>query len=70
MRQSEPKMICAVNPLCISQELVGDCSFVSSLCLAASYEQHFGKQLITKIIYPQNSRGQPVYVLCRFHSHP
>jgi calpain-7 len=50
-----------VDPLSVSQELVSDCSFVCSLCIAAEYEKKFKKQLITKIIFPQNSRGIPVY---------
>ena len=36
------------------QELVTDCSFVSSLCIAAAYERKFKRQLITNIIFPQN----------------
>lgn len=58
---SAPKMIQLVSPYSITQELVGDCSFVSSLIIAAAYERRHHKQLITSIIYPQNSRGEPIY---------
>jgi hypothetical protein len=44
-----------------SQELVSDCSFVASLCICAAFERRFGRQLITRIIYPQDKRGNPVY---------
>lgn len=54
-------MIKKVDPLNVVQDLVSDCSFVCSLCIAAEYEKRFKKQLITKIIYPQNSSGIPQY---------
>lgn len=59
-----PTMIKLISPYTIRQELVTDCSFVSSLCIAASYERRSGKQLITSIIYPQNRMGVPVYNPC------
>ena len=49
-----------VNPNYIKQNLVSDCSFVCSLCIAASFELCFGKRLVSSIIFPQNA-GQPVY---------
>ena len=61
---TDPKpivMIRKVDPLSVTQDLVSDCSFVCSLCIAAEYEKKFKKQLITKIIYPQNSSGFPQY---------
>ena len=40
---------------------MGDCSFVSSLCMAAAYERKFHRKLLTNIIYPQNRSGEPIY---------
>ena len=54
-------MIRAVSANRITQDLVTDCSFVASLCITAAYEQRFRKQLITKIIYPQDRQGVPLY---------
>lgn len=46
-------MINNVNPYSIKQDLITDCSFVASLCIASAFERRFHKQLITGIIYPQ-----------------
>jgi hypothetical protein len=54
-------MVRKVDPLAVSQDLVSDCSFVCSLCIAAAYELNFKRQLITKIIFPQNASGMPIY---------
>lgn len=54
-------MIETMSPLKITQDLVSDCSFVCSLCITAAFEQKFKRQLISRIIYPQNARGQPIY---------
>ncbi|KAF1798666.1 hypothetical protein V8B55DRAFT_1523513 [Mucor lusitanicus] len=56
-----PKLICLISSTSIIQDIVTDCSFVASLCVAAAYEQKFKKQLITSCIYPQNKQGQPCY---------
>ena len=56
-----PTLIRRVSPLSIHQDVVPDCSFVCSLCIASAYEARHQKQLITSIIYPQNERRVPVY---------
>lgn len=57
----QPVMVRQIGPLLIQQDLVPDCSFVCSLCIAAAYEARHRKKLITSIIYPQNSSGVPIY---------
>jgi len=59
--RGEPTMIYLISSLSITQTIITDCSFVSSLVIAAAYERRHGKQLITNIIWPQDSRGQPIY---------
>ena len=59
--RGEPTMIYLVSSLSITQTIITDCSFVSSLVIAAAYERRHGKQLITKIIYPQDRAGKPIY---------
>jgi calpain-7 len=59
--EGKPVMVESVDALSIKQHLVSDCSFVCSLCIAASFESKFKKRLITSIIYPQNSKNIPVY---------
>ncbi|KAJ1978562.1 cysteine protease [Dimargaris verticillata] len=58
---SHPQMVCQVSCTSIIQDVVTDCSFVASLCVAAAYENRFNKRLITSCIYPQNQQGQPIY---------
>ncbi|KAF0685589.1 Aste57867_22557 [Aphanomyces stellatus] len=55
-----PQMVAQISPYVIVQDVVTDCSFVASLCITAAYELRFQKQLITKIIYPQDARGMPI----------
>ncbi|ETO34107.1 hypothetical protein RFI_02987 [Reticulomyxa filosa] len=55
-----PKIVESVTPYTITQTLITDCSFVSSLTVTALYERTFRKKLITSIIYPQNAHGQPI----------
>ena len=43
----------------ITQTLVGDCSFVSSLAVCAAWERRFGRTLISRNIFPQRN-GVPV----------
>ncbi|XP_022665044.1 calpain-7-like isoform X1 [Varroa destructor] len=62
---SEPTLIeSTVDPFSIKQTCVTDCSFVSSITVCALYEKKFKKRLITGVIYPKNSRGEPVFNPC------
>lgn len=45
----------------IEQDIVGDCSFIASLIICAAYERRHRKQLVSKILFPQDAQGQPVY---------
>jgi len=56
-----PQVIVHICPENITQEFVADCSFVSSLCIAAHYEKRFKRQLLSKIIYPQSQDGHPIF---------
>lgn len=56
-----PVAVQTLSPYNIRQQCVTDCSFIASLCICASFERRFRKQLITSILYPQNSQGLPVY---------
>lgn len=57
----KPKIVNIVTPYSITQTLITDCSFVSSITVTALYEKIFGRKLITSIIYPQDSSHSPVY---------
>lgn len=54
-------IIRTITPLAVTQDLVADCSFVCSLCIASAFEARHNKRLITSLIYPQNNRGIPIY---------
>lgn len=58
---SNPVMVKAITPYTIQQKYVTDCSFIASLCICATYERRFRKQLITSILHPQDSSGQLLY---------
>eukprot|EP00521_Asterionellopsis_glacialis_P007952 CAMPEP_0195287320 /NCGR_PEP_ID=MMETSP0707-20130614/4430_1 /TAXON_ID=33640 /ORGANISM="Asterionellopsis glacialis, Strain CCMP134" /LENGTH=938 /DNA_ID=CAMNT_0040347067 /DNA_START=96 /DNA_END=2912 /DNA_ORIENTATION=+ len=60
LQQSKPIMVKAITPYSIRQQFVQDCSFIASLCICSAFERRFQKRLVTSIIYPQNSNGQPV----------
>lgn len=57
-----PVMIASISPQVVKQDIVTDCSFVASLCIAAAYEQRFRKPLISNIVFPVDAATQqPVY---------
>ena len=56
----EPKMVYVVSSASVKQTIVSDCSFVASLGVCAEFEKRFKKRLITRCIYPQNKKGQPI----------
>ncbi|XP_067938129.1 calpain-7-like isoform X2 [Watersipora subatra] len=61
---TNPQMIMAVSSFSVKQTIVSDCSFVASLAISAQYERKFGTRLLTRIIHPQNKRGDPIYNPC------
>uniref|UniRef100_A0A7S1PH61 Calpain catalytic domain-containing protein n=1 Tax=Percolomonas cosmopolitus TaxID=63605 RepID=A0A7S1PH61_9EUKA len=57
----KPRMFSVISSLTIRQNIVSDCSFVASLCVAANYETRFNRRLVSNIIYPQDKDGESVY---------
>jgi len=55
------KMMNAISPYTIKQHCVSDCSFIAGLCISAAYERRRGRQLVSSLIYPQDSNGTPIY---------
>lgn len=58
-----PEIIIGTHPdyHSIKQTVVSDCSFVSSLTVAALHEKKFNRRILTSIIYPRNSKDEPIY---------
>lgn len=59
----DPKLIVGAHAdfYSIRQTVVSDCSFVASLAVAALYEKKFNKKILTSVIFPRNSKNEPVY---------
>lgn len=58
-----PDVATQINGYEITQKQVGDCSVLSSLAVAAHLEFKSGykKKLISWLIYPQDTLGNPMY---------
>eukprot|EP00899_Mesostigma_viride_P008850 jgi/Mesvir1/17967/Mv22635-RA.3 len=56
-----PCLIQHVSAFAVTQTLVSDCSFVSSLAVTAAYERRFHKRLITSRLFPQDAAGVPLF---------
>lgn len=56
----ECKMVFLMGSRAITQTVVSDCSFVSSLAISADYERRFKNPIITNNLFPQNSKGEPI----------
>lgn len=60
-QQKTIKMIHTISPYTIKQYCVSDCSFIAGLCISAAYERRLKRQLVSSLIYPQDSNGMPIY---------
>ena len=60
---ANPNILEIIDCFSVKQTVVSDCSFVSSIIISAQYEKRFGKKIITKLIYPQNRKGNNVGLL-------
>jgi hypothetical protein len=61
-------VIVEINAFSVTQRLVPNCSFVSSLCCGAAYERRFKRPLLTARLFPQDSKGQvgrSAFCFCR-----
>ncbi|KAJ2865561.1 cysteine protease [Coemansia aciculifera] len=58
---ASPRIFGTVGCAHIVQETVTDCSFVAALCVSVEYERRFGRQLVTRHIYPRGQFGMPVF---------
>eukprot|EP00048_Salpingoeca_helianthica_P009240 m.132646 g.132646 ORF g.132646 m.132646 type:complete len:1072 (-) comp14815_c0_seq1:35-3250(-) len=56
-----PKIVDHVSSACVCQTVVSDCSLISSLAICADYEKRFARRIVTNCIFPQDSRGNPVF---------
>lgn len=59
-----PVIVKEITPYTIQQKYVTDCSFIASLCICATFERRFRKQLVTSIIHPQTAGGELMYNPC------
>ncbi|CAG8478382.1 9192_t:CDS:10 [Ambispora gerdemannii] len=62
-----PKMIAMISSKNIIQDIVTDCSFVASLCVAAAYERKFKKPAMVDDLLPV-SRGEKK-LMCTYSSN-
>ncbi|KAL6060329.1 calpain 7 [Balamuthia mandrillaris] len=60
---SDPKMLLGerLSYYSITQSVIGDCSFLASLCVATNYEKRTELALVGQNCYPQDERGIPTY---------
>lgn len=59
-----PKLMLSISSFSVKQTCISDCSFVASLTVCAQYERKFNQKILSRIIYPQNKKGEPVYNPC------
>jgi calpain-7 len=59
----KPDIATEINGYEVCQKQVGDCSVLSSLAVAAHYEfkHKWQKKLISWLIYPQDTKGNPIF---------